>query len=152
MTGTTGIAKQTGEFVYDTTIAIGYLGSNFVMHSQGNAIVYNGVTYIQTTNGYQPTSDKIDTFTTFVSFGSPMNGKDMGEIIKSMGYTYLGAYTKAGDFVGETLGGNIGNNQQATILEQANLLNIVKLFTNSSPHSTYICQDFGTNVKCGYRP
>lgn len=69
-----------------------------------------------------------------------------------MGYKYSGAYTKSGDFVGEALGGNKGNNQQADILDRLNILNAGKLFTNSSPHSTYICQDFGTDVKCGYRP
>ncbi len=149
--GTTGIAKQTGGFVYDTTIARGSDGSNFAMHSQANAIVYNGVAYVQTTTGLKPMGNEIDDTKTFVSFGSPMNGKDMEKLINKMGYEYSGAYTKSGDFVGEALGGNKGNNGQADILDRLNILNAGKLFTESSPHSTYICQDFGTNVKCGYK-
>ncbi|MBL3520783.1 hemagglutinin repeat-containing protein [Arcobacter lanthieri] len=160
--GTTGIAKQTGGFVYDTTTARGETGSNFAMHSQANAIVYNGIAYVQTTTGFKPIST-YDTGTkdgngkpiynipSFISFGSPMNGKDMDKIIKSMGYEYSGAYTKNGDFVGEALGGNKGNNQQADIIDKVNILNAGKLFTDSSPHSTYNCQDFGNGLKCGYK-
>ena len=167
--GTTGIAKQIGGFVNDVTTERGDIGSNFAMHSQGNALVYNGIKYVQTTTGFQPVgyyktgeinpdgSPKTN-IPTFVSFGSPMNGEDMSKLIADpqdkggLGYGYSGAYTKPNDFVGEVLGGNSGNNEQATLLQQINILNAYKLFTSDSPHSTYICQDYANEgVQCGYR-
>jgi len=168
--GTTGIAKQTGQFVNEVTTARGDIGSNFAMHSQANAIVYNGIAYVQTTTGFQPVgyyktgeinsdgSPKINV-PTFVSFGSPMNRDSMKDLIAKpieeggkLGYKYSGAYTKPNDFVGEVLGGNSGNNEQATLLQQANIINAYKLFTSDSPHSTYICQDYANEgVQCGYR-
>lgn len=161
--GTTGIAKQIGGFVNDVTTERGDIGSNFAMHSQGNAIVYNGIKYVQTTTGFQPVgyykaNNKDEpNVPTFVSFGSPMNGEDMSKLIgkDGLGYGYSGAYTKPNDFVGEVLGGNSGNNGQATLLQQINILNAYKLFTSDSPHSTYVCQDYagqgGIGVQCGYK-
>lgn len=166
--GTTGIAKQIGIDINETITLRGNKGTNYALHSQANAIVYNGIEYIQTTIGFQPkeyfNTGKVDVqgnpiynLPSFVSFGSPMNKDDMGNLISKpidqggLNYNYSGAYTKSGDFVGEVLGGNKGNNQQATILEQANILNVYKLFTSDSPHSTYSCQDYGNDVKCGYK-
>ncbi len=167
--GTTGIAKQIGGFVNDVTTERGDIGSNFAMHSQGNALVYNGIKYVQTTTGFQPIEyffvgldekgNKVYNLPTAVSFGSPMNGKDMENLIAGkvdeggLGYKYSGAYTKPNDFVGEVLGGNSGNNEQASLLQQINILNTYKLFTFDSPHSTYLCQDYAENgkVQCGYR-
>lgn len=163
--GTTGIAKQIGIDINETITLRGNTGTNYALHSQANAIVYNGIEYIQTTIGFQPkeyfNTGEVDrqgnpmyNLPSFVSFGSPMNGEKMNELIGTNGlnYNYLGAYTKPSDFVGEVLGGNKGNNQQATILEQANILNVYKLFTSDSPHSTYVCQDYEKQgLMCGYK-
>lgn len=160
--GTTGIAKQTGTFVSDVTTLRGNEGSNFAMHSQGNAIVYNGIKYVKNNGGFKPVgyykNSKKNGTPTFVSFGSAMNAKDMKDLIgreKSKGgleYTYSGAYTKDNDFVGEAIGGNSGNNKQATLMQKANIVNAYKLFTDDSPHSSYICQDYADQgVQCGYR-
>lgn len=63
-----------------------------------------------------------------------------------------GTYTKPGDFVGESLGGNSGNNEQADLTQKANILNLLSLFTSGSPHSSYICENYADQgVQCGYR-
>ena len=162
--GTTGIAKQTGEFIDQVTTKRGDNGSNFAMHSQGNALVYNGIKYVKENGGYKPVgyyeTGKLNTdgsvesdIPTFVSFGSPMNKIDMESLIQeTLEYKYSGAYTKEGDFVGEVLGGNKGNNQQSTVTDRLNVLNAYKLFTSNSPHSTYICQEYADEgVRCGYK-
>ncbi|NCD00223.1 MAG: hypothetical protein EOL95_11060 [Bacteroidia bacterium] len=163
--GTTGIAKQTGDFVNEVSTARGSTGSNFAMHSQANAIVYNGIAYVQTTTGFQPVGyykankEADPNVPTFVSFGSPMNVQDMKDLITKpleeggkLGYGYSGTYTKPNDFVGEVLGGNSGNNEQADLAQKANILNAYKLFTADSPHSTYICENYANQgVQCGYR-
>ncbi|MDD3325321.1 MAG: hypothetical protein PHN38_09415 [Sulfurospirillaceae bacterium] len=167
--GTTGIAKQTGQFVNEVSNARGSYGSNFAMHSQANAIVYNGIAYVQTTTGFQPVgyykTGEINSdgtpktnVPTFVSFGSPINVDDMATRIAGkpneggLEYKYSGTYTKPNDFVGEVLGGNSGNNEQADLAQKANILNAYKLFTSDSPHSTYICENYADQgVQCGYR-
>ena len=82
----------------------------------------------------------------FVSFGSPVNGQTLNTLISNpqtgLGYTYKGAFTKSGDFVGEGLGGNSGANGEASFIDRANLLNIIKLITPSSPHSSYKPSDY----------
>ncbi|WP_233144073.1 hypothetical protein, partial [Campylobacter pinnipediorum] len=86
-------------------------------------------------------------------FGSPVNVKDMSKLIGKggLGYKY-NSVVKDGDFVGEGLGGNKGVNKQADILDRLNLINIFKLFTSDSPHSSYICEDYeNIGVVCGYR-
>ena len=77
----------------------------------------------------------------------------MSKVIEgSLGYTYSGSYTKPNDFVGEVLGGNSGNNEQADLVQKANILNAYKLFTSDSPHSTYVCENYADQgVQCGYR-
>jgi len=121
-------------------------------------IVYNGITYIQTTTGFKPipTNDTLiknknyDPIPSFISFGSPMNGEVMKGVIEKIGYKYAGAYTKEGDFVGEAIGGNKGNNEQASILDGAKLHNLFKLLLPNSPHSTYKCEDYQTE-RCRYK-
>ncbi|OPA75977.1 hypothetical protein [Campylobacter pinnipediorum] len=45
-----------------------------------------------------------------------------------------------------------GIDEQADILDRLNLINIFKLFTSDSPHSSYICEDYeNIGVVCGYR-
>ncbi|MDD3467936.1 MAG: hypothetical protein PHE67_12370 [Campylobacterales bacterium] len=161
--GTTGIAKQYGEFVRDTTTARGSDGSNFTQHSQANILLYSGINYINSADNtgakFKPQSyfatgevgadnKPVYKTPTFVSFGSPINSKDLNTAIadktKGLNYTYMGAYTHSGDFVGEGVGGNSGVNGQASILDRINLFNTVKLFggSNISPHSSYNPYDY----------
>jgi filamentous hemagglutinin len=154
--GTTGIAKQAGEFERDVTTARGINGSNFTNHSQFNILSQSGVKYINSSDNkgakfmpqdYFISKTEVDEkgqpksgIPTFVSFGSPVNGKDMENIIAEGGleYKYMGVFTKSGDFVGEGLGGNSGVNEQASIIDRINLINTLRLFTGSwSPHGSY---------------
>lgn len=152
--GITGISKQYGEFNVDVTTARGTNGSNFTQHSQNNILLKSGVNYIHSSDNtgakFMPqeyfikdNGDKSG-IPTYVSFGSPVNGKDLETLIgeDGLGYTFMGAYTKSGDFVGEGLGGNSGANGQASFIDRANLLNIIKLITPSSPHSSYKPSDY----------
>ncbi|AQW86717.1 hemagglutinin domain-containing protein [Campylobacter pinnipediorum subsp. caledonicus] len=155
----TGIAKQTGRFVKDTIEGRGGEEVNFAFHSQANLLGKSGIKYI---NKYEGGFMKIentdpDKKPSFSSFGSPVNAKDMSDLIANkpseggLGYKY-NSVVKDGDFVGEGLGGNKGVNKQADILDRLNLINIFKLFTSDSPHSSYICEDYeNIGVVCGYR-
>lgn len=169
--GTTGIAKQAGEFVRDVMTARGVEGSNFTQHSQDNIIVYNGIQWVSSSDNtgakFMPKEyfytgkidadgNKIYNVPTFVSFGSPVSGKEMGDLIgkDGLGYTYMGAFTKPGDFVGEGLGGNSGVNQQASIIDRVNFINTLRLFTGGwSPHGSYYPYNYTElqNV-VGYKP
>jgi len=80
----------------------------------------------------------------------PYHGEVMQKTVDKVGYEYSGAYTKEGDFVGEVIGGNKGNNQQASIMDKAKLHNLFKLVLPTSPHSTYKCEDYQTE-RCGYK-
>ncbi|MBE2985801.1 hypothetical protein CCAL12920_03255 [Campylobacter sp. RM12920] len=57
--------------------------------------------------------------------------------------------------MGEGLGGNSGNNGKATLGDRLNFINIGRLFTDGSPHSEHICQQYindkGDGVRCGYK-
>ncbi|HUH42424.1 MAG TPA: hypothetical protein VLZ29_04865 [Sulfurimonas sp.] len=139
----------------DVTIAIGTSGSNFTQHSQNNLLLKNGVNYINSSENtgakFMPQEYFIsktelgvdgkpkDGTPTYVSFGSPVSGEELENIIGKDGlnYTYKGAFTKPGDFVGERLGGNSDVNGEASILDRINLLNTFKLITPDSPHSSY---------------
>lgn len=155
--GTTGIAKQTGEFIEDVTTSRGVDGSNFTLHSQANINAKRGMEYINSseymgdkfqnkeyfyTGKVDADGNKIYNVPTFVSFGSPVNGKDMETLIANketgLGYTYMGAFTKPGDYVGEGLGGNSGVNTQASIIDRINLINTLRLLMGDwSPHGSY---------------
>ncbi len=156
--GTTGIAKQTGEFIRDVTTQRGVDGSNFTMHSQGNIIAHNGIKYIQSADNTGAKFLSVEKFATgevdkdgravyktptFESFGSPVNGKDMDNLIgkDGLGYDYKGAFTNEHDYVGQGLGHNSGfgdgSNEQASYFQMLNLIDIGRLFTDSSPHSGY---------------
>jgi filamentous hemagglutinin len=171
--GTTGIAKQTGEHIRDVTTARGIDGSNFPLHSQANLIAYNGIEYVQSTDNKFQTADKFkstvpnasggyDGTPTFVSFGSPKNWKDMKDLIANeetgLGYTYMGAFTKPGDGVGELLGANKGANEgSVSPLYRFNPAVIVGegllLFSPWSPHSSYDPNNYPQELKDvrGYR-
>lgn len=160
--GTTGIAKQAGEFERDVTTARGIEGSNFTNHSQFNALTKSGIQYINSSNNtgakfqnkeyfytgvVDENNKKVYNLPTFVSFGSPVSGEAMKDLIGTnekggLGYTYMGAFTKPGDFVGEGLGGNSGVDGQASLIERINLFNTMKLFGNNSPHSSYSPYDY----------
>lgn len=168
--GTTGVAKQAGEFARDVTTQRGSDGSNFTHHSQDNALIYSGIKYVNSsdntgakfkeqeyfyTGEVDASGKKVYNLPSFVSFGSPVNGEDLKTLIGKDGlnYTYTGAFTKSNDFVGEGLGGNSGVGGQASIIDRINLLNTLRLLGSNSPHSSYECQNFvGHGVVCGYRP
>ena len=173
--GTTGIAKQTGEFINGVTTSRGKSGSNFAAHSQGNLLTQSGVEYQQEHGGFKnqdyftnpnAKTDKERTagIPTFAGYGSPVNTEDMGDTLKSVGFDNKGMVTHPHDFVGEGLGGNKGKNEQMStggrikaIVDVPKLLaspeldkdgNVVK---EGSPHSTYKCSE-NPNAKCGDRP
>lgn len=159
MGGTTGIAKQAGEFERDVTTARGIEGSNFTNHSQFNALTKSGIKYINSSDNTEAKfqnkeyfytgkvdadNEKVYNLPTFVSFGSPVSGETMRDLISAdpkkdgLGYTYMGAFTKPNDFIGEGLGGNSGVNGQASIINQINIFNTLRLFTGKwSPHGSY---------------
>ncbi len=163
--GTTGIAKQTGEAIKKVTTQRGKEGSNFALHSQGNLIAYSGIkNVLEQKDGFKNKkyffTGKIDknnqkeyAIATFVSYGSPINTDDMDDLInKELKYDYIGSFTKKDDAVGEILGGNSGNNEKATLIQRVNILNLYKLFTEDSPHSSYICRNYEKEgVICGYK-
>ena len=153
--GTTGIAKQYGEFNVDVTTARGTKGSNITNHSQLNILLKSAINYINSSDNtgakFMPQEYFIsktelgadgkpkDGTPTYVSFGSPVSGKELGDLIGKNGleYTYKGAFTNSGDSVGESLGGNKGVNGEASLLDRINIFNTLKLITPSSPHSGY---------------
>ena len=157
--GTTGIAKQTGNFYNDVVGARGDEGSNFANHSQANGLAKSGIKWKVNNGGFNVNNGKH----TIVSFGSPISREEMSKIIDLANsktgneqFVYSGSYTKKGDFVGEALGGNSEDNKDASLTDRLNILNAIKLFTDDSPHSEYICQDYIKNkgdaaVKCGYQ-
>jgi hypothetical protein len=139
----TGIAQQTGEFIYDVVKARGDSMSNFAMHSQGNLLSNAGIRYM----GYDAFTD-LDIkkgMVTFGSFGSPESYATFNTTIKGMEATYNGTSTHDGDAVGERLGGNVGVNGERgfgsyfDIINPSTYIDVVKLFTADSVHSTYYC-------------
>ncbi len=159
--GTTGIAKQYGEFNVDVTTARGTAGVNITNHSQLNILLKSGINYINSSDNtgakFMPqeyfATGEVDKdgravykTPTYVSFGSPESGKTLETLISNketgLGYTYKGAFTKTGDFVGEGLGGNSGVNGEASIIDRINLFNTLKLITPDSPHSSYKPTDY----------
>ena len=157
--GTTGIAKQTGNFYNDVVGARGDAGSNFANHSQGNALAKSGIKWKVRNGGFNTNNGKH----TIVSFGSPISREEMSKTIDLANsktgneqFVFSGSYTKKGDFVGEALGGNSENNKDASLTDRLNILNAIKLFTDDSPHSEYICESYVKTdnegeVICGYR-
>jgi len=158
--GTTGIAKQTGEFVNDVTTARGKAGSNFAAHSQGNELVKRGIEYRKAHGGFKKKEyfsnlnapkDKSG-IPTSAGYGSPVNTKDLGDTLDAVGFDYRGMVTHSNDFVGESLGGNKGGNEQMSTGDRIKgVVNTPKLFSDDSPHSTYKCSE-NPNAKCGDRP
>ena len=157
--GTTGIAKQTGNFYNDVVGARGDKGSNFANHSQANGLAKSGIKWKVNNGGFNVNNGKH----TIVSFGSPISREEMSKTIDLANsktgneqFVYSGSYTKKGDFVGEALGGNSEDNKDASLNDRLNILNAIKLFTDDSPHSEYICESYvGADkeggVICGYR-
>lgn len=161
---TTGIAKQTGEFVRDVIHARAAEGSNFNNHSQGNVLFQSGVEYIHDKGSYEnggfdtkdyfidknkiTQADQEFGIPTAAGFGSPVNTLDMNNTLRESDFISQGMFTHADDFVGEGIGGNMGENNQATTLDRLNIINIKKLSNDHSPHSTYHCSEY-INAKCG---
>ncbi len=147
----TGIAKQTGDFIYDVAEARGKEGSNFPMHSQGNGIANSGLNYLGE-NAFA-SMDFINAATgetdlpTFASYGSPISKDVFQDTIDQQSLIYLGTETHSGDAVGEVLGGNIGFNGELSLFDRILALGgISDLFSEDSPHSTYMCD---ANFICG---
>ncbi|UZE96642.1 hemagglutinin repeat-containing protein [Alkalimarinus alittae] len=164
---TTGIAKQTGGFIRDVTTARGKEGSNFNNHSQGNILNRVGLDYINSKGDYEEGGFKsrgyfIDEsktsiekqgegIPTWAGFGSPVNTEVMKKMVEQdSGFKYQGMFTHDGDYVGEGIGGNKGENEQVkdSYYEKLQLLEVVDLFGKDSPHSTYGCSEY-YNAKCG---
>ncbi|MCW8895948.1 MAG: adhesin, partial [Sulfurimonas sp.] len=160
--GTTGIDKQYGEFNVDVTTARGTAGSNFTNHSQSNLLLKSGINYINSSENtgakFMPqeyfikdNGDKSG-IPTYVSFGSPVSGKELDRLVGvnesgGLGYTYKGAFTKPNDGVGEILGGNNGaNDGSVSLLYRLNpaviLYDSVLLLTPWSPHGSYKPTDY----------
>lgn len=105
------------------------------------------------TNKVDANNKPIYELPTFVSFGSPVDGGDLKQLIATdtskggLGYKYMGAFTNKHDYVGQGLGGNSGSvnnsvNGQASPWQILNLVDIVRLITLTSPHSGYNPYDF----------
>ena len=165
--GTTGIAKQTGEFINNVTTSRGTEGSNFAAHSQGNLITKAGINYQKEHGRFMDRSYFINpdlptkkererAVPTFAGYGSPVNTKEMEGTIKNkdgLNYNYQGMYTKKNDFVGEFLGNNVGENKSnpnRSILDTTKNAGLLFDFFGESPHSTYDCRS-NTDAKCGER-
>lgn len=167
MGGTTGMAKQTGEFIRNTTTAQGSDGANFASHSQGNILTKSGLEYIVDKGSYEQGGFKDPDYfnngfndkgvPTLAGYGSPINTKDMRQAVDSAEFDFRGNFTNDGDFVGEVLGknvgddGNRGNTALTTVKDAVNIdtyKNVSALFSDESPHSNYNCGDLSTAV-CG---
>lgn len=128
-------------------------------HSQANGLAKSGIKWKVNNGGFNVNNGKH----TIVSFGSPISREEMSKTIDLANsktgneqFVYVGSYTKKGDFVGEALGGNSEDNKDASLIDRLNILNAIKLFTDNSPHSEYICESYvGADkeggVICGYR-
>ena len=128
-------------------------------HSQANGLAKSGIKWKINNGGFNVNNGKH----TIVSFGSPISREEMSKTIDLANskagneqFVYSGSYTKKGDFVGEALGGNSEDNKDASLTDRLNILNAIKLFTDNSPHSEYICESYvgkdkEGGVVCGYR-
>jgi len=113
--GTTGIAKQTGEFINNVTTARGESGSNFAAHSQGSLLTKQGIEYRKEHGGFKdrayftnsdaPERKKKTGIPFFAGYGSPVNTEDMSDTLDKVDFRNTGMVTHEKDFVGETLGG-----------------------------------------------
>jgi filamentous hemagglutinin len=167
--GTTGVAKQTGEFIYDVTTSRAKEGSNFAAHSQGNLLTKSGIEYRKSHGGFKDRSYFIDlalpttkqqerAVPTFAGYGSPVNTEEMKKIVNSnksgdKQFNFDGMYTKKNDFVGEFLGNNKGenlSNPNRSIIDTIKDGGLLFDLGGESPHSTYDCQS-NPNAHCGKR-
>ncbi|WP_019556299.1 two-partner secretion domain-containing protein [Thiomicrorhabdus arctica] len=160
---TTGVAKQTGQFVNEATTARGQNGFNMAGHSQANLLLKAGIEYQLDNGGFKggeyfinpngsSYSETVRGIPTFSSFGSPVNTNDMKTTMNKTPFIYNGSTANPGDFVAEGLGGNQGVDQQVGAMDRLkSVVNVPKLFTDKSPHSSYECKTENGN-KCGETP
>ena len=74
----------------------------------------------------------------------------MRDVLEAAKIDIAGTFSKKGDFVAEGLGGNKDVNKKADIIDRINVFNILKLFMEDSPHSSYVCQDYENDgARCG---
>ena len=144
----TGIARQTGEYIYDVVAARRNNGANFAMHSQGNLISNAGIRYIGTSSFTSLGGENKDKRPTFASFGSPEDYNTFNTTLRDASLNYSGTLTHNGDAVGERLGGNYASDGKRHIISRLldpinpmTYYDVVRLFTSSSPHSTYYCSE-----------
>jgi filamentous hemagglutinin len=102
----TGVAKQTGQFMFDVASARGSSGANFALHSQANILARAGLNMFGAGafEGFQ-TSEGTKAITV-ASYGSPVATSDMLKALDVSGVRYSASAANAGDFVAERLGGN----------------------------------------------
>jgi filamentous hemagglutinin len=157
--GTTGIAKQTGEFKRETTTARGTDGSNFTNHSQAALLDAAGTEYINrlaekdTSLGFKDRDYFIDNsldtrekqkrgIPTTGNYGAAQNNDSAKDIIEGMDrdkFKLIGTATHTGDMVSEWIGQNPSNSNLDT-----------EEYGDTSPHSNYVCADL-KDAKCGGR-
>ncbi|WP_445945147.1 hypothetical protein [Shewanella sp.] len=153
--GTTGMAKDTGDFLRTVTTARGSEGSNFANHSQGNLLTLQGYKYIANKGGYETggfknteyfflNRDKDDKrgVPTIAGFGSPASVESNGIFDDKKLFQFIGNSTQAGDPVAQILGGNTGQNDTID-----GYLNRFKGFSGAA-HSDYKCSDL-KGAQCG---
>lgn len=131
---TTGIARQTGEFLNNVVTARNTRGTNIVGHSQGAALINAGVILQLESGGLAILQDDIvgqqtKKRTFFFTNGSPINNLVMQATLDSVQINFSGSHVNTGDAVGGFLGANQGLYLNEHV-ENAN--------TNGSTGSNYI--------------
>ena len=163
--GTSDMAKQVGSFISDVTKAAEekrkkdnrVFAVNFAAHSQLNTLVYNGVKWGIGNELYRHLEGVKSLMKkgkgspyTVSSFGSPADAEKMRDVLEAAKIDIAGTFSKKGDFVAEGLGGNKDVNKKADIIDRINVFNILKLFMEDFPHSSYVCQDYENDgARCG---
>ncbi|MBB1270200.1 hemagglutinin repeat-containing protein [Shewanella sp. SR44-3] len=153
--GTTGMAKDTGEFLRTVTTARGSEGSNFANHSQGNLLTLQGYKYIANKGGYETGGfkhqdyfmikngdKKIDKRPMIAGFGSPASVESNKIFKDDKLFIFRGNYSQPGDPVAQIWGGNTGQNDTID-----GYLNRFKGFSGAA-HSDYKCSDL-KGAQCG---
>jgi hypothetical protein len=152
-------ADYTGQAVLKTAISQYEkgAGTNFVNHSQGNFLYQIGLLTLDASDfNYlkDKSAQKLYAPTT-VSYGSPVNIRQMNDALHRLHFENEDSYVNTGDYVGEGFGYNAGHNESLVPGWSAlkNIDELPILFYGSkypdqgkrvSPHSTYHCK-----IHCG---
>jgi filamentous hemagglutinin len=103
----TPVATQTGLFDNAVMLARGSNGANFSNHSQGNLLTFSGLLAVGLDSNIKFGSDDNRNFT-YSMYGSPVSNTQFGEYLDKKNMQLYSSSVNAGDFVGQTLGGNYG--------------------------------------------